>query len=136
MSLLVAIEGIDGTGKSTQVQMLVNRLEKEISEWGLPGVFSIAEPTDSIYGKKIREAMMEGGQRLPFHEELELFLADRRINVEKNIKPRLEKGFVVVLDRYYFSTAAYQGTRGFMDYKTILNMNEVFAPKPNMVFFI
>ncbi len=135
---LVVIEGIDGTGKSTQAQFLEERLNEEKRVFAKNGVVRIAEPTKSPYGIKIRQAMMQATDRLSFEEELDLFVQDRKLNVEQNIRPALAKGKVVILDRYYFSTAAYQGTRGKMSWQEIIEINERFAPKPDilLVFFL
>ncbi|MEX2682153.1 MAG: dTMP kinase [Candidatus Sigynarchaeota archaeon] len=131
---LIAFEGIDGTGKSTQAALL----EKRINDNAPGKAIRIAEPTKSPHGMKIREAMMNAKERLPFDEELDLFIQDRKYNVEHNIKPALAASKVVILDRYYFSTAAYQGTRGKMSWQQIIDINEQFAPKPAilLVFFL
>jgi dTMP kinase len=77
--------------------------------------------------------MTEG--RLTLEEELELFLKDRAEHVETLIRPALARGEVVVLDRYYLSTAAYQGARG-ADPQWILTENEKFAPIPDLVLLL
>ena len=68
-------------------------------------------------------------------EELGLFLKDRAEHVEQVITPALHKGRVVVLDRYYYSTAAYQGARG-ANPEEILDENEKFAPLPDLVLLL
>ena len=126
--LFIVIEGIDGTGKSTQ--------SKRLSEWfrsrGRAVVLS-REPTDGPWGKKLRESATTG--RLSAEEELECFLNDRREHVEMSIKPALAEGKVVILDRYYFSTMAYQGARGF-DPVEIRRRNEAFAPQPDLLLIL
>jgi dTMP kinase len=77
--------------------------------------------------------MVEG--RLSLEEELELFLKDRAEHVEQLIRPSLAAGKIVLLDRYYLSTAAYQGARG-ADPAKILEANEQFAPKPDLVLLL
>jgi dTMP kinase len=129
MSLIVT-DGIDGTGKSTQVSLL----ETQLLENG-HDVLKIAEPTRSPFGMKIRQAMMNAKKRLSFDEELDLFIQDRKYNVENNIEPALAQEKIVILDRYYFSTAAYQGARGKLSWQEIIAMNEAFAPIPDIVFF-
>ena len=62
------------------------------------------------WGKELRESAQTG--RRSIEEELELFLKDRREHVNELILPRLRQGCVVIVDRYYFSTAAYEGARG------------------------
>lgn len=126
--IFIVVEGIDGTGKSTQ--------SKRLAEWfrsrGREVVLS-REPTDGPWGKKLRESATTG--RLSAEEELECFLNDRREHVEMSIKPALAEGKVVILDRYYFSTMAYQGARGF-DPAEIRRRNEVFAPQPDLLLIL
>jgi dTMP kinase len=126
--IFIVIEGIDGTGKSTQ--------SKRLAEWfrsrGREAVLS-REPTDGPWGKKLRESATTG--RLSAEEELECFLNDRREHVEMSIKPALAEGKVVILDRYYFSTMAYQGARGF-DPAEIRLRNEAFAPQPDLLLIL
>ena len=126
--IFIVIEGIDGTGKSTQ--------SKRLAEWfrsrGREVVLS-REPTDGPWGKKLRESATTG--RLSAEEELECFLNDRREHVEMSIKPALAEGKVVILDRYYFSTMAYQGARGF-DPAEIRRRNEAFAPQPDLLLIL
>ncbi|WAC19380.1 dTMP kinase [Luteolibacter sp. SL250] len=126
--LFIVIEGIDGTGKSTQA--------KRLAEWfrsqGREVVLS-REPTDGPWGAKVRESAATG--RLAPEEELEYFLNDRRQHVEELIKPALSAGKVVILDRYYFSTMAYQGARGF-DPASIRERNEAFAPRPDLLLIL
>lgn len=125
---LVVVEGIDGAGKST----VVRRLVEHCAARGLPCVGS-GEPTRGPWGTKLRRSMIEG--RLSLEEELELFLRDRAEHVANLIRPALAEGRVVILDRYYLSTAAYQGARG-ADPETILERNECFAPKPDLVLLL
>ena len=126
--LLVVVEGIDGTGKST----LIRGLADFCAANGLPVVAS-REPTNGPYGKQLRESAADARLTLP--EELELFLKDRAEHVDTVIAPALAAGKIVLLDRYYLSTAAYQGARG-ADPETILEMNERFAPAPNLVLLL
>src|SRR5690606_29927239 len=103
--LFIVLEGIDGTGKSTQAV----RLGEWFSRAGHEVLIS-REPTDGPWGRKLRESAATG--RLSADEELECFLEDRRQHVRELIEPALREGKVVILDRYYFSTMAYQGARG------------------------
>lgn len=126
--LFIVIEGIDGTGKSTQA----TRLAEWFREQGREVVHS-REPTDGPWGKKLRESAATG--RLSPADELEYFLNDRRQHVEEVIAPSLAAGKVVILDRYYFSTMAYQGARGF-DPVEIRRRNEAFAPVPDRLLIL
>lgn len=125
--MLIAIEGIDGSGKSTIANYLKEELEKEGFR-----VVVYKEPTNSVHGQKIRQSF---NNRLDAHKELELFLLDRKHDVEKNILPALKKGYIIVMDRYYYSTIAYQGARG-IDIDKIKKMNEKIAPKPDLVIIL
>ncbi len=125
--LLIVFEGIDGTGKSTQCRMLAELLSAK----GIPNI-SLAEPTRGKWGMKIRQLLTEGRNGISADEELEWFINDRKEDVELNINPALEAGKAVLMDRYYFSTAAYQGALGF-DPQEIRIDNEKFAPLPDRV---
>lgn len=126
--LFIVIEGIDGTGKSTQAR----RLGEWFAAQGREVVLS-REPTDGPWGKKLRESAATG--RLAPQDELEYFLNDRRQHVAEKIAPALAAGQVVILDRYYFSTMAYQGARGF-DPAEIRRRNEQFAPVPDLLLIL
>ena len=126
--LFIVIEGIDGTGKSTQAK----RLGEWFSSQGCEVVLS-REPTAGPWGTKVRESAATG--RLSPEDELMYFLNDRRQHVEELIAPSLAAGKVVILDRYYFSTMAYQGSRGF-DPAEIRRQNETFAPRPDLLFIL
>ncbi len=121
---LIVFEGIDGTGKSTQITLLARHLENI----GFSVVIT-REPTDGPYGKKIRKLYVNREQ-VSQQDELELFLADRREHVDKLILPSLQQGKIVLCDRYYLSTAAYQGANGF-DPLDIIRLND-FAPTPDI----
>jgi len=125
---LIVFEGIDGTGKSTHCRMLGDYLKSR----GLP-VERLFEPTKGHWGMKIRKLLMEGRGETPPDEELSWFINDRKEDVEKNIRPALAEKKIVLLDRYYYSTAAYQGALG-LDPLKICRDNEIFAPKPDRVF--
>ena len=127
---LIALEGIDGTGKSTQCALLADYLESV----GYP-VIRLREPTQGMWGQKIRKILTEGRGDVTPEEELQYFINDRKEDVEQNIAPALEQGKIVLIDRYYYSTAAYQGALGF-DPAKIINDNEAFAPRPDILFII
>lgn len=126
--LLIAFEGIDGTGKSTQLPLLAEYLRNR----GLV-VVQTREPTDGPYGQQIRALYRHRDQASP-EQELELFLQDRRQHVDMVIEPSLAQGKVVLTDRYYFSTAAYQGAAG-CDPQQIFARHD-FAPEPDLVLLL
>lgn len=127
--ILIVFEGIDGSGKSTQVQLL----KKILADKGLD-VAVFREPSQSLWGKKIKEKAALPDSLSP-EEELELFVKDRMDNVQKNLRPSLKKNKIVLLDRYYFSTMAYQGAKG-IDVERIHGINEQFAVRPDLVFIL
>ena len=126
--MFIVFEGIDGTGKSTQAR----RLAAHFTSLGRTVVLS-HEPTDGPWGVKARRSAETG--RLSPDEELQCFLNDRQQHVSEKIAPALAADHVVILDRYYFSTMAYQGARGF-DPQEIRQKNEAFAPVPDILFIL
>ena len=125
---LLVLEGIDGTGKSTLARSLAAWLRESGRE-----VVTSREPTDGPHGTALRQSAKTG--RLALQDEFDLFLKDRAEHVAALIDPAIERGAVVILDRYYFSTAAYQGARG-LDPRTIIEANEKFSPIPNLVLLL
>ncbi|MHA1205609.1 MAG: dTMP kinase, partial [Candidatus Heimdallarchaeaceae archaeon] len=113
--LFLVIEGIDGVGKTTQAKKLVEFLK-------------------CSYGKKLRESFF-APERLSVEEEFRLFLEDRKEHIAKEVLPLIEQETIVVCDRYYFSSAAYQGSRG-LDWKYILEENMKVVPPPDITFLI
>ncbi|RUM91940.1 MAG: dTMP kinase [Thermodesulfatator sp.] len=127
--LFVVVEGIDGTGKST----LVSNLYKNLRKHGIDVLITF-EPTHGRWGKKLRQSFT-GNTRLSPEEELSLFIKDRKEHLEDTVFPALEAGRVVICDRYYFSTIAYQGARG-LDQKMIRRKNSSFALRPDVCFIL
>ncbi|NHZ84818.1 MAG: dTMP kinase [Planctomycetia bacterium] len=128
--LLITIEGVDGAGKTTQVQKINNFF----SQYGIP-VSTFKEPTDGIYGQKIRHLAIHGRHSVTREEEMELFINDRIEDCKTNIIPALKKNHLVILDRYYHSNIAYQGALG-LDIKLIRKRNEKIAVKPDLVIIL
>ena len=126
--LLIAFEGIDGTGKSTQLPLLATYLRGRGRT-----VVETREPTNGPYGQQIR-ALYRNRHQVSPEQELELFLLDRRQHVAECIRPALEQGAVVLTDRYYFSTAAYQGAAG-CDPAQVFARHD-FAPEPDLVLLL
>jgi dTMP kinase len=125
---LIVFEGIDGSGKSTLAAWLSQRLRDAGNDTVLR-----REPTDGPAGQELRRIISEGRKGIAPEAETTLFIEDRRQHVASGIGPDLEAGRVVVLDRYYLSTAAYQGALG-MDLEEIMARNESFAPQPDLAF--
>lgn len=125
---LIALEGIDGAGKTTQAQSLKLHLEQKGFE-----VVVLKEPTMGSWGRKIAR-MGQTGRNLTAKEESQYFLEDRKEDVKKNILPSLEKGKVVIMDRYFYSNMAYQGAKGLSP--TVIERDNSFAPKPSLVLLL
>ena len=123
--MLINLEGIDGCGKSTQSQFLMDKFENDNEKTIL-----LKEPTNGKYGQKLWD-MLSGKIEATTDEILELFVLDRRDHVNEKIKPALDDGKIVLMDRYYYSTMAYQAAAG-IDVNRIRKDNE-FAPKPDIV---
>jgi len=121
---LVTFEGLDGSGKSTQCARLVAALEVAGR-----AVVRTREPTDGPWGRRIRE-MARSGDTVAPSEELRWFIEDRREHVATVIEPALAAGSLVVCDRYYHSTVAYQGARG-LDPWELLAAAEAEFPVPD-----
>jgi dTMP kinase len=128
-SLFVVFEGIDGSGKTTLSKLLFSYLKKQHYhvQW-------FNEPSNSKWGKKIRE-IANSVESIPIEEELQYFIEDRKLDVQYNILPGLNQNKIVILDRYFYSNACYQGARG-LDMQDIINKNLEFSPLPDITFII
>ena len=104
----ISFEGIDGSGKSTQIQ----RLAKFLEALGL-NVIMTREPGGSVGGEEIRSLLLQGNvDRWSEETEILLFTAARRDHLERIILPALDEGKIVICDRFTDSTRMYQGMRG------------------------
>ena len=104
--VFIVIEGLDGSGKTTQAKMLAKKLEKTHK------VLLTAEPSLGKIGSFIREDCLYEEKRLPTEAEALLFAADRIEHMYSEVKPALEAGKLVICDRYIYSSLAYQGSAG------------------------
>lgn len=125
----VVLEGIDGSGKSTQLRRLAATLEAAGH-----AVLATHEPSDGPIGRRIRE-IARSGETLPPQQELEWFMEDRAEHLRDVIQPALAAGRTVVCDRYYLSTVAYQGARG-LDWRAILSDSEARFPQPDLALIL
>jgi dTMP kinase len=123
---LIVFEGLDGCGKSTQLR----RATKFLRERGIEPVVT-REPTDGPWGRKIRE-MARSGERVTPETELEWFFEDRRDHMREVVRPALRAGQLVLSDRSYLSTVAYQGARG-LDPEKILRDSEAEFVRPEVI---
>lgn len=118
--LFITFEGIEGCGKTTQVQ----RLEKLIERHGIHVVTTL-EPGGTGIGTNIRRILLDAGnKRLAPLAELLLYTADRAQHIEEVIVPALNEGKWVVCDRFFDATVAYQGSARGQDMKLIQYLNE------------
>ena len=128
----ITFEGIDGSGKSTQMRMLAGELRLRGHD-----VLTTMEPGGTPLGRRIRAAFLETEETVAPLAELLLFAADRAQHVNFTIKPALAAGRIVISDRYADATAAYQGAgRGFDEF-TIAQIIELATGglKPDLTLF-
>lgn len=120
--MFVTFEGIEGTGKTTQIKRLVSWLSSERGRV----VTVTREPGGSRLGAELRRILLSMESRdLTGHTELFLYLADRAQHVSTVIKPALDQGHVVACDRFADSTVAYQGYGRGLDPKLLHRLNDV-----------
>jgi len=131
---LITFEGIDGSGKSTQIEMLKSYLEeKDIN------AVLIREPGGTKIGEKIRELILDkSNSEMNNITEMLLYNASRAQLVQQVIKPAITSGKVVICDRYIHSTVAYQGSGRGLDIDTLEKINDVVTTGilPDVTIFI
>jgi dTMP kinase len=130
--MFIVFEGVDGAGKSSQLARLAERIRATGRE-----VVRLVEPTHGPIGSEIRRRAREGPP-LTAREELDLFIADRRENVDRNVRPSLARGAVVLQDRSYYSTAAYQAARPELGLtpEQVIAGHETWAERPDLVLVL
>lgn len=131
--LFIVFEGLDGSGKSTQINILL----KKLRSIGMK-VYSTAEPTNSATGGLIRDTLSNNYKRNA-SELAAIFLADRishNVNPQNGIKKFLDEGITVVCDRYYYSSFAYQGLEADVDWIMDINLKCKKIIKPDMCIFL
>jgi len=128
--ILICIEGLDKSGKTTQSLLLVEALKRE----GFDATYT-SEPSSGEIGKFIKRYVLgQKEKRIPVVAEALLFAADRAEHVEREIKPLLEEGKIVISDRYVYSSIAYQGAAG-LDIGWIEEINRM-ALEPDLAIYI
>jgi len=129
----ITFEGIDGSGKSTQVELLSRRLEVLSIDHLI-----VREPGGTDVGEKIREILLSKGVKMTARTEFLLYSASRANLTEKIIIPALREGKIVISDRYFDSSTAYQGFgRGIeMEYVDVINRFATFGLMPDITFII
>ena len=134
LSLFITFEGIEGSGKTTQIQ----RLKKYLTQKGIPCKVT-REPGGTPIGEKIRKILLNPDHReMVPATELLLYEAARTQHVKEVIKPLLEKGRVVLCDRFSDATLAYQGYGRKMDLKWIQRLNHLSSQgvRPDVTFLL
>lgn len=131
--LFIAFEGLDGSGKSTQIDLLARHLENQGRR-----VWHTAEPTDLPTGKLLRQALGGSGNTDPAYLA-GLFLADRvahNTDPEQGIGRLLDQGINVISDRYYYSSFAYQGMDTDLEWVIRMNLQSPVIRKPDLCIFL
>lgn len=118
--LFITFEGIDGCGKTTQIELLKESLEKK----GYT-VLLTREPGAKGLGEKLREILLNYDGEVSSNCESFLFLADRAQHIDTIIKPAIDKGVIVLCDRHTDSTVAYQGYGRQLDLEQIYQLNKI-----------
>jgi dTMP kinase len=131
---LITFEGVDGCGKSTQILMLKDYFDKKNLKCSV-----FREPGGTAIGEKIREILLDSqNSKMDPKTEFLLFAASRAQLVYEKIKPALESGEFVILDRYIDSSVAYQGFGRGLGKKVVIFINE-FATQlvyPDVTFYL
>ena len=127
--IFICIEGLDGSGKTTHAHRLVRNLQQK----GFDAVYT-TEPSRGELGTFIRGTILEGKNRVPRVVEALLFAVDRVEHFDKDVKPALKEGKIVVSDRCVYSSLAYQGAAG-LDLEWIEEINRFVLP-PDLALYI
>jgi len=133
--VFIVLDGMDGSGKSEIVSLLGDYLSKNKNY----RVLTTAEPSNGKFGKEIREILArENDPNINGKELLELFIKDREDHIKNIIIPFLNKlggwANIVICDRYYYSTIAFQATQG-LDLKMLIEINKEFL-RPDVAFIL
>ena len=129
--LFITFEGIDGCGKTTQINLLKEYLENKSYE-----VITTLEPGGSDIGKKLRQILLHHDGFVSPRAEMFMYLADRAQHIDTVIKNNVEKNKIVLCDRHIDSTVAYQGYGRGEDIEEINFLNNIATAnyKPNLTF--
>ncbi len=132
--LFITFEGLDGTGKTTQI----HELERRLSESGIPYI-KTREPGGTPIAEKVRDIILDPkNKEMCFEAEALLYAASRAQHVSEVIKPALEMGKVVICDRYFDSTLAYQGYARELEIDDLYKINNFAMQnvKPDLTFLL
>lgn len=121
--MFITFEGIDFSGKSTQAQLFFNHLKRYKKK-----AILLREPGGTVVSEKIRKILLDKRlDKMTYLSEFLLFSASREQLTSEIILPHLKKGYIVVCDRYYDSSTAYQGYGGKIELKTVQLVNKIAA---------
>lgn len=121
MSVFISFEGVDGSGKSTQIRLLLQYLDEQ----SVPYVFT-REPGGTPIAEQIRRVLLDPANRgMSVITEALLFAAARAEHVSRTIRPALEEGKVVICDRFVDSSLVYQGVAGGLPVEFLMQINEM-----------
>lgn len=129
----IVFEGIDGAGKTTQINLLANYLREQGRS-----VYCTAEPTETVSGGLLRDAL-SGASRRTVCEMAAMFVFDRinhNVNPVNGIQTMLANGFDVICDRYYYSSLAYQGSETDPEWVSNMNLNCPQIMRPDVCIFL
>jgi len=135
--VFIVIDGMDGSGKGEMVKLLHNYLFSKDKSYS---ILTTREPTNGTYGKEIRKILAkEKDPNLNAEKIFDLFIKDRKEHVNSVIIPFLKKlngeqVNIVICDRYYYSTIAFQATQG-LNIETLVEKNKKF-PVPDIAFIM
>lgn len=132
-NLFIAIEGTDGSGKSTQARLLAQRLTENGHR-----VYSTFEPTNGTIGRLLR-SILKGEEKADQRAIAALFLADRLDHITHEadgLLKKLEEGYTVICDRYYFSSYAYHSL--YVDMDWVIDCNRICTSmlRPDITLFL
>lgn len=125
--VLIVFEGIDGSGKTTQIEKIAHRLRKHT----YPVTITHEPNHNSKWGQLIQKKVKKHREEVTPEKELDWYLKDREWDLHQNILPALDKKHIVLVDRYYLSNAAYQGALNIFSPEYVLQKNS-FARKPDL----
>ena len=130
----ICFEGVEGSGKSTQAKLLYKFIKKNISK----NVILTREPGGTLFSEKIRDLMLDNKTKVNPLTEFFLLMAARNEHIVNKINFYLKKNFIIVCDRFFYSTLAYQHYLEGMDKKFIFNIQKKIFNKvhPNITFLI
>lgn len=132
--MFITFEGIDLSGKSTQIKLLKKYLEQKKKK-----VISVREPGGTVISEKIRDILLDKEHlKMEYLTEFLLFSASRQQLTKEVIMPHLKKKYFVLSDRYYDSSSAYQGYGGMLDLNIIKKINTIATDGlvPDLTFLI